>query len=110
MEWLGLGIRIGNWLAFALCAVKTAFLVFVVFVIPDVACFKWGVFDYATIALGLYMLAWFTFTVFASTTLRSHLFCVTFSVLGVASGFLIWELPQQRVECDGTRWPSPTVR
>ena len=81
-----------------------------IFVMPDPACFKWNAVDYAAIGLAAYSLL---LTVSAFTVLKSARLAAVvliLAVIGTWLSFLIWKLPQERVECDGTVWPVGNVR
>ena len=103
-------IRICSRAALAICGLRTAFWIALVFLIPDPACFKWNAVDYAAICLMFY---WLLLTVSAFTVLNKPRLAgivLILAIIGTWSSFLIWKLPQGRVECDGTVWPVGNVR
>ena len=103
-------LRFANWVVLVLYLAKVAFLVFIVFVMPDDECFRWGAFDYATSAIVLYAVGLLFLSLRAVRNIRAEAVLLALSLVGFVASFLVWDLPQSRVRCDGTILPAPTGR
>jgi|GEM_PF-3986735 len=105
-----IGLRLLAWLALALCVVRLGFFALIVFVMPDPECLEWGLSEYAMLALSLYVMSLLVIAIYSPKSPAWIPVLLGLSLVGVAASYFIWDLPQQRVRCDGTVFGVPSNR
>jgi hypothetical protein len=103
-------VKISSGIALTLCCLRAAFWLFLIFVMPDPVCFRWGAVDYAALCLAIYSILLTIVAVTIPKAPRLTVVVLALSVVGIWASYLIWDLPQTRVACDGTVWPAGNVR